>query len=132
MKVAHFVTFYSPGSFVAEESTKPVESWDVPAAIKMARTIKERHGAVPYGFQFTTRERPDDALDSREAARSDFYWLGDKVETLAEVEARADPKEDILRSNMRCNGWDKIVTNNNSWKWVQPLRKGDVVLPVEF
>lgn len=132
MKVAHFVTFLSPGTFVAEDTTKPIESWDVDEAVKMARTVKERHGAVPYGFYFTTRERPDDALDSRVAARSDLYYLGGRIETLAEIEARADPREDILRSNMRCNGWDRVVVNDNSWRWTQPLNKGDTVLDVRL
>ena len=74
------------------------------------------------------RQRGDDDLDSRESARSRLYHLGGRVETLAEVEARNDPKEEILRSNMRGNGWDKIVVNDNSWRSVQPLRSDDIVL----
>lgn len=126
----HFVTFYSPGTFMAEESTKPIESWDVAEAVKMARKIKERYGASPYGFQFSTRERGERDLDSREAARSGLHYLGDhvKVETLAEIEARNLPSEQILRSNMRSNGWDKVVTTTKGWKWTQPLRKGDTVV----
>lgn len=127
---AHFVTFLSPGTFGAETTAKPIDSWDVYAAVAMARTVKERHGALPYGFYFTTRERGKDDLDSHEAARSPLYYLGGKVETLAEIEARADPREDILRSNMRCNGWDRVVVNDNSWRWTQPLQKGDTVLDV--
>lgn len=132
MKTAHFVTFLSPGTLVAENTTKPIESWDVDAAVKMARGVKERHGAVPYGFYFTTRERDDDELDSREAARSDFFYLGGRIETLAEIEERDKPEEHILRSNMRCNGWDRVVVNDNSWRWTQPLKKGDVVLDVSL
>lgn len=124
----HYVTFYSPGTFVAETTSKPVAAWDVDVAIEMAKSIKERHGAVPYGFSFQTRGREEDDLDSKEIARSNFYWLGGKVETLTEVESRNDPKEDVLRGNMQCNGWDKIITNTNSWKWTQPLAEGDVVL----
>lgn len=127
---AHFVTFLSPGTFVAEEDSKPIESWDTDKAVEMARDIKQRYGARPYGFQFSTRERGPDDLDSKETARSGTYWLGGKVETLAEVEARNDPRESILVSNMRCNKWDRIVTNNNSWKWTQPLREKDTVLEV--
>lgn len=124
----HYVTFYSPGTFVAEQTRRPVEAWDVEAASDMARTISERHGATPYGFQFTTNERKDDELDSKEVARSPFYYLGGRVETLAEVEARNDPKESVLRTNMRANGFDRIVVNDNSWRWTQPLRPTDVVL----
>ena len=77
----HFVTFLSPGTFVAEESTKPIDSWDVDKAVKMARSIKERHNARPYGFQFSTRERGPDDLDSKVTKQSGVYWLGGKVET---------------------------------------------------
>ena len=125
---AHFVTFYSPGSFVAEESHRPVESWDVEAAIAMARGIKERYNAVPYGFRFTTRSRGPEDLDSRESARSPFYWLGGRIETLAEVKARATEKDSILVANMECNSYDRIITNTNSWKWTQPLGTDDIVL----
>ena len=45
----HFVTFYSPGTFAAETSRKPIESWDVDKAVAMSKEIKERHGALPYG-----------------------------------------------------------------------------------
>src|SRR6266853_469139 len=124
----HFVTFYSPGTFIAETTTKPIESWDVETAKGMAHEIVERYNATPYGFRFSTRSRQDDELDSQETASSNFYFLGGKVETLAEVEARNDPKEHILRQNMRCNHWDKIVVNDNSWRATQPLDKDDVVL----
>lgn len=128
----HFVTFYSPGSFVAEQTTKPIDSWAVNVAIDMARSIKERHGAVPYAFCFTTRSRANDELDSKVSDTSPMYHLGGKVETLEEVEARNDPKEKILRSNMRCNGYDRIIVNDNSWRSTQPLNPDDVVLDVQW
>lgn len=71
----HFVTFYSPGTFVAETSERPIDSWDVPAAVAMAREIKERHNAVPYAFRFTTRSRGPDDLDSKQSASSGYYYL---------------------------------------------------------
>lgn len=124
----HFVTFYSPGIFVAEETIKPIDSWDVDAACEMARTVLERYNATPYGFRFSTRGRSETDLDSKEVARSNFYWLGGTVEILAQVKARATEKDQILVSNMECNGWDRIITNNNSWKWTAPLDPDDVVL----
>lgn len=125
---AHFVTFLSPGTFFHENTTKPIESWDVEKAKAMAKDIVERHGATPFAFYFTTRARGENELDSSQVAKSCTYYLGGKIETLAEVEARNDPKESILRSNMRCNGWDRIITNTNSWKVTQPLFAEDVVL----
>jgi hypothetical protein len=124
----HFVTFFSPGTFVSEDTTKEIDSWDVEKAKKMAHSITERYAATPFGFQFTTRSRGSDDLDSKVSAKSPMYYLGGKVETLEEVEARNDPKEEILRANMRCNGWHRIITNTNSWKHTAPLNKGDVVL----
>ena len=125
---AHFVRFFSPGTFVAEMTDKPIDSWDIETAKAMARTIKERHNACPYGFQFITRTREDHELDSKETAHSPMYYLGGKVETLAEVKARATDKESILVSNMECNHYDRIITNTNSWRWTQPLKDDDVVL----
>lgn len=124
----HFVTFYSPGTFVAETTVKEIDSWDTDQAVKLADEITERHGATPYGFRFSTRMREENDLDSKEASRSNLYYLGGKIETLQDVEARNDPNERILLSNMRANGWGKIVVNYNSWKWTQPLEAEDVVL----
>jgi DNA modification methylase len=59
---------------------------------------------------------------------SRFYHLGGWVETLAEVEARDDPKEETLRFNMRGNGYDRIVVNDNSWRSTRPFGETDVVL----
>lgn len=126
--VKHFVTFYSPGTFVAETSEREIASWDVDQAVEMARSISERYSATPYGFQFSTRERGDDDFNSKETARSGTYYLGGKVETLEQLKARATDKERILVSNMEGNGWKRIITNDNSWRWTQPLEDGDVVL----
>lgn len=94
----------------------------------MAREIKERPAATPYGFRFTTRERKIKDLDSKVIKSSGMYYLGGKIETLAEVESRNDPKESILRSNMKCNNIDRIITNNNSWKFTGPFEKEDILI----
>lgn len=128
MMTKHYVVFYSPGTFVSEQSQKEIDTWDINAAREMARSIQERHGATPYGFQFITRGRYDDELDSREIDRSSMYYLGGKVETIEEVFARNDPKEEILRENMKINGYNRIIVNTNSWKSTFPLNDSDVVL----
>ena len=125
---AHFVTFYSPGTFVHEETTKSIESWDVKVASTMAREISERYGAKPFGFRFTTRSRSEGDLDSKVKNTSPMHYLGGKIETLAEVKARATPDDRILVSNMEGNGYERIITNINSWKVTMPLRVDDVVL----
>jgi len=125
---AHFVTFYSPGTLVAETTTKPIDAWDVDKAVEMAASIKERYGATPYGFRFSTRERRDDELDSRQVAQSGMYFLGGKIMSLAELERLNDPHDKILISNMRGNKWGHVVINDNSYRSTQPLCDGDVVI----
>jgi len=124
---AHFVTFLSPGTFVYEETTKPIDSWDVSKACEMSHSIKERHGAVPFAFVFSTRERGEADLDSKVTKRSGRYYLGGRVMTLAEVEKEM-PKEQILISNMRNNKIDRVVVNTNSWRSINPVGEDDVVL----
>lgn len=126
----HFVVFYSPGTFFNETSTKEISSWDVEKAKEMALDISERYGATPYAFSFETVTRTGEGWEMKETVKESKgrYFLGGKIETLAEVEARNDPKEKILLSNMKCNGWDKIITNTNSWKITQPFTKDDTLL----
>lgn len=126
----HFVTFYSPGTFFPEETTRPIESWDVDKAVDIARTITERHFAKPYGFRFTTRGRGENDLDSKVTHSSGIYYLGGKILTLADVEARDDPKEEILRSNMRCNNIEKVIQNDNSWRFIDQFHPDDTLLDV--
>ncbi len=124
----HFVTFMSPGSFVAETSELPIDSWDIKKAVEMSSGIKERYGATPYGFYFTTRERKDSELDSKVIKTSGMYYLGGEVFTLAQMKQKNDPDDKTLIGDMECNKWDKIVVNTNSWKWTQPLKENDVIL----
>ncbi|MGI9502953.1 MAG: hypothetical protein ACR2RE_07865, partial [Geminicoccaceae bacterium] len=88
--------------------------------------------AKPYGFRFTCRGRDAEDLDSRVIKTSNFYWLGGKIETMEELEERNDPSERILRSNMKTNGWDKVIVNTNSYRWTQPLGQDDVILDVSI
>lgn len=127
----HFVKFLSPGTFVHEETTKPIDSWCIDTAVEMARGIVERHNAKPFAFSFVTRSRGKDDFNSKETKRSGRYYLGGRVLSLDGVK-REMPEEEILQANMRCNGWDKIVVNDNSWRICQPLWKDDVVLDVKL
>lgn len=125
---AHFVTFYSPGAILAEETTKPIDSWDTALALRMAADITERHSAKPYAFAFTTRSRGDADLDSKVTTRSALHYFGVKVETLADIEARRDPADRTLIANMLNNGYQRVVTTTSGWRATMPLRDGDIVL----
>ena len=94
----------------------------------MSKEIKERHGALPYGFQFATRTRNKNDFDSKETARSNMYYLGGEILTVEQVRAENNPDNKTLISNMECNGYDRIVKNRNSWLWTQPLNDDDIVL----
>ena len=122
-----FVTFYSPGTFVAEQTTKCVASWDVDKAVAMMSGIEERYGAKPYGFQFTTKKRGLRDMEPHVIDTSPMYYVNCRVQTLEQVEAEG-PATKILAQNMRSNNWDRVVTTEEGWKWTQPLRETDVVL----
>lgn len=124
----HFVTFYSPGSFVAEETRQPIDAWSVPTALELSRSIVERYNSRPYGFRFSTRTRGDADLDSKVTATSPMHYIAGRVETIEEIEARNDPTESILRSNMRGNGWARVVVTESPWRHCGRLDAGDVVL----
>lgn len=124
----HFVTFYSPGTFVAEASEKPIDSWDVDQAVEMSKGITERYNAHPYGFRFSTRSRGPEDLDSKQSATSPMYYLGGIVRTLEEIKAKNDPKDRILISNMEGNGYSRVISAASGWSWTQPLHDEDVVL----
>ena len=128
----HFVEFLSPGTFVSEVSQKPIDAWDVYAAVAMAKDISERHGARPYGFRFLTRGRGDNDLDSTVLDQSGIYYLGGTVRTADEVLSGSDPKEEVLRSNVRINGIKRIIVNNNSWRVTAALHECDTVLDVKL
>ena len=122
-----FVTFFSPGTFVAESTTKPVASWDVKKAVGMLSEIRERHGARPYGFQFYTMRRGLRDFEPVEIERSSMYYVNCKVQTLEDIEAEG-PASSTLAQNMRSNDWKRVITTTEGYKWTQPFRDGDVVL----
>jgi hypothetical protein len=132
-----FVTFYSPGTLFAETTTKEIGERNVKVALAMAETITERYNATPYGFRFETRivaePLPDGEggtlrVDPKTVAESGTYFLGGKLVTLDEVEARDDPKESILRSNMRCNDSTIVCEVVRGYKSTHPFTDKDFVV----
>ena len=134
----HYVVFYSPGTFFAESSKKEINSWDPHIAAKLAEDIKERYGAKPYGFKFETYLESEPVVDEsgnqfkvepKKIEESEgIYYLGGKVETYDEVIGRATKEDTILISNMKCNRYWTIITNNNSYKSTQSFGLKDVVI----
>lgn len=133
----HFVTFYSPGTLMAETTTREIGEWNPMQACRMAKDVVERYGARPFGFVFVTKLCAEDVPDGRggtlrvepkEIRRSGMHHLGGTIATLADVETRNDPRESILRSNMRGNRIPAVVENCNSYKSVHPFEANDVLL----
>jgi len=128
----HFVQFFSPGTFVSEQSEFEVSTFDKVQAVEKAREIVERHGARPYGFRFVTKTRGEDDLDSHVSYYSGMHYLGGSIYSLAEIKARNDPKDSILISNMEMNGIARVIENNNSWRFTGEFKDGDQLLSVEL
>ena len=130
--IRHFVEFYSPGSFVAERTTRRIGSWDLDRAVEMSRGIKERHGSRPYGFRFQTRGRSQEELDSRIIEKSGFYWLpGARILTIEEIRADPAPYGKTL-DNMEMNGWECVVHSAaGGYSVTIPHHDDDVILSEE-
>jgi hypothetical protein len=119
MMEKHFVNFYSPGTFVSECTSKEIDGWDVDLAMSMARSIKERHGAVPFGFKFETQV--SDGWEPKTIHESGMYYLGGRLLTIGDI---PDTKEnETLRWNMKCNHIETVIENTNSWKTTMPFDK---------
>lgn len=133
----HQVTFYSPGTFVSEATTRDIDSWDTAKAVEMSEQITERYGARPYGFVFSTHIVADDVPDGeggtlkvqpKTVEKSGIHFLGGRLETYDDVVARNDDKENILRSNMRNNEHWVIVINDNSYRSTLPFNEEDCIV----
>lgn len=140
----HYVTFESPGTLFSETTTKAVESWDVRLAVMLAADVEERYGAKPYGFRFFTRLETDETVEvDGEKLRVEpkviaespgIYYLGDPAArtwslfSLDELERAGAKDTEILRSNMRGNGWPIVIESRRSFKCVRPFEEADVVV----
>jgi hypothetical protein len=134
-KIRHFVTFYSPGTFMSESTTKDIPELHPPLAARMAREIEERYEAKPYGFRFETRIThdpiPDGAggtlnVESKTTAKTGTYFLTGTVRAYSEISEAKDTN--ILRSNMRGNDWPLMIENTNSYRTIMPYEAGDCIV----
>ena len=133
----HYVSFLSPGSFFSETTDREIDSWDVKKVIEMAKSIKERYGATPYGFYFKTfithPPIPDGEggtlnVQPKQVADSPYYFLGGEIKSYDDVVSRNDPEDKTLISNMRSNNYPFIIVNTNSYRSTLPFGEKDILL----
>lgn len=136
----HFVTFFSPGTLVSEETVQPIGEWNTYEAARRAKHITERHGSKPYGFRFMTMACAPDMEcgdgcvipgGQMKVSESPMHYLGGVVETLAQVKARAKPEDNILIVNMEVNGWPTVITTTNGYRHTMPFVDGALNLDAE-
>ena len=114
----NYVTFYSPGTLFSEITRKEIAIWDIQDAVEISKTIKERYGASPYAFRFENEEE-----------KSKMYYISGKIKTLREIEEENNKENRILISNMRSNGWGKVVYTFTPYKAVHPFdEENDILL----
>lgn len=97
----------------------------------ICKLVRKRYGNMAFGFR---RLRP---VGHQPFGRDDEYldpgWIyicGGKVESAKEVLSRDDPKEEVLRSNIRCNKIAAILKTPVG-KTFQFDPKKDIVLDVK-
>lgn len=115
----HYVEFLYPGSFFNESSAREVETRD-PSAVQTPREA--------FGYKFFDRQeyvaQDGEVLVGEPRNRSGTHYFG-RLMSLADVK-REVPDSDILQSNMKSNGWKKVVrTRHGNF---QPFEKGDLVV----
>jgi tRNA/tmRNA/rRNA uracil-C5-methylase (TrmA/RlmC/RlmD family) len=104
----HFVTFLSPGTFFNEETTKPIDSWDVAKALEMSKTVVERYEQRPYVIQ-TCRGKfqpfeADDTLLSDE-----IQLQAQTASTVSVTQAKPQPKPERRFTLRRDYAWSTGV-----------------------
>src|ERR1700724_1577183 len=131
----HHVTFFSPGTFMCEQSSYEIASWDPKTAVGMAEKVLERYNAKPFGFQFTTIVTSDPVPDGeggllevtpKEVDRSGMHYLGGKLRFLHEIDPKGD--ERILHSNMDCNDMPIVIENRNSWRYTGDFSESSCIV----
>lgn len=133
-----YVRFFSPGTMFSEESCRPIDSWNIAAAVEMANGIKERHAAKPYGFKFVTMLEHDPipdgrggtfAVEPKQLRESAMHHFGGKI--LRYDDVPDDQEHSILRGNMRCNDMPLVIENRNSWRHTGEFKADDVVVEAD-
>lgn len=127
-----FARFYSPGTLFAETSERRLETGTLEEAVQAAKSVKERHGATPYGFDLITKivapPVPDGeggtlSVQPKEVDRKGRFYLGGKLLMYEDAEDGS-----IMASNMRCNRYPICIENTNSYRFTYYFEEGDAIV----
>lgn len=105
-ETAHFIKFHLPGDVVPTTLSPRIPSWDIPTAITLADA---RAILRPYAFQFVTLGRDHHALERREMAASQMYYLGGTVMDLEELRDMGTPLAVELAETMAKHNFTHVI-----------------------
>lgn len=120
-RTTHYVVFWSPGSFMANDWSQPVDSPD-------PRKVAWPDNA--YAFRMFKREDVIDGGKTYEGKPEQlgpiYYHPDSAIQSLDE--ARSNPRASrTLISNMECNDWKQIIWAR--WQnWPQPFDPAEMVI----
>jgi len=132
----HYVDFLSPGTFVSEESSAPIEDWDTHKAAQMATHILERYGARPYAFRFRTMLTRDPLPDGegglfqvqpKEVAKSGLHFICGEVIRYDDI-PDDDKARRILKANMRNTDCALAVETRNGYRHTAYYSSADCIV----
>jgi len=114
-----YIEFLYPGLIFAENSSRPVPRRELPDVIPAQAT----------GYRFFTRTEAEvdgEKLVGQPKDYSSWTYFGTE-RTAEDVQALDDDRYRVLKSNVRINGWQRVVqTAYGQW---YPLNDGDRVVP---
>jgi hypothetical protein len=114
-----YIEFLYPGTFFAENSSRPVPRRELPEVIPGQAT----------GYRFFTRaeaEHDGEKLVGQPKDYSGWTYFGTE-HSAEEVQGLDDDRYRVLKSNVRINGWKRVVqTTYGQW---YPLNDDDRVAP---
>jgi hypothetical protein len=134
----HYVKFLSPGTFYDEDSSRPIREWDTREAMRMANSVTERHGSIPYAFQFETYLDADPVPDgeggtlevrAKRIATSGLHYIKGRV--LNYVEATRSHGGTALPGNMRGNRWPLVCETVNKYSHVGIYGADDCIVSAD-
>lgn len=118
MQLRKYICFMMPGSFVAEMREHDITYSEAPEAPK--------HCFAYYFFsRYVTQDPQGNVINGPAFNETPVTYRG-KEYTLEELTTLNDPKHKILISNIKCNGWARVV-HTVAGNWL-PLKDGDTVV----